>query len=663
MRRVSVVMSVYNGSRYLREAMDSILSQTFRDFEFIILNDGSTDGSAEIIRSYCDTRIRYVEKNENMGLTRSLNQGLSMARGVYIARMDADDISLPKRFEHQIAFLDAHPEVGVLGTAAQLINGSGIKGEIIRFSPEHGFLRWLMCFVVNPIIHPSVMVRRHWIEQVGGYDEHMVTSQDYELWCRLSGLTRLANITDVLLLLRKHEENISSVRFKEGIEKVFEVNRRLIDDVLGGRVPDSEIRSLWRFIFSPQDTVAQEAQATEGLIRQLYRSYLSSGWLTAAEEHLVRTDASERWNTLIRGQEGKKESKRFYSFACGKDEVIEPSCKLICYEHNQHLALDRTQKDGKVQYLACFSGCRFPIIRGIPRFVDSESYASAFGAQWKAFSKTQLDSFSESSISRDRLSRLMGGTLDVNGKNVLEAGCGAGRFTEILLMAGARVFACDLSDAVEANWENCSHYPNYFICQADISKLPLAPEKFDIVICLGVIQHTPNPEDTITALCAQVAPGGMLAIDHYTYGYDIRASRRFLRSFLLGKSTGFTLTFCKCLVKLLWPIHRFLWKFREKPAASRLRGWFLALSPVVDYHDAYPQLGTVLLHDWAVLDTHDTLTDVYKHLRSKEEIEEHLKVCGMVDIEAYYAGNGVEARAKKPIGKKSAGQRIKGASE
>lgn len=303
MSRVSVVMSVYNGARYLREAVDSILSQTFGDFEFIILNDGSTDGSAEIIGSYCDIRIRYVENSQNMGLTRSLNQGLLMAQGEYVARMDADDISLPKRFERQVAFLDAHPKVGVLGTAARLIDGSGVKGEIIRFSPEHGFLRWLMCFVTNPIIHPSVMVRRQCIERVGGYDENMATSQDYELWCRLSGATRLANLTDVLLLLRKHEENISSVRFKEGIEKVLEVNRRLVAEVLGGEVPDAEIRSLWGFIFSPRNAVPQETRAAAGLIHRLYRSHLAGGSLSAGEEHMVRRDAIDRLRTLLKGQE------------------------------------------------------------------------------------------------------------------------------------------------------------------------------------------------------------------------------------------------------------------------------------------------------------------------------------------------------------------------
>lgn len=310
MSRVSVVMSVYNGGRYLRDAVDSILSQSFRDFEFIILNDGSTDDSGQIIDNYRDRRIKVVENRENIGLTRSLNRGLSMGRGEYVARMDADDISLPKRFECQVAFLDAHPEVGVLGTAAQLIDASGTKGEIIRFSAEHGFLKWLMCFVTNPIIHPTVMVRRHWTEQAGGYDENMVTSQDYELWCRLSGRIGLANLADVHLLLRKHDENISTLRLKEGIEKVFEVNNRLVAEVLGGEVADAEMRSLWKFVFDSRNILPREAEAAAGLIRRLRRSFLAGGSLSPEEEAMVRRDAIERLKTLWRARSKKSRCKQ-----------------------------------------------------------------------------------------------------------------------------------------------------------------------------------------------------------------------------------------------------------------------------------------------------------------------------------------------------------------
>ncbi len=298
----------------------------------------------------------------------------------------------------------------------------------------------------------------------------------------------------------------------------------------------------------------------------------------------------------------------------------------------------------------CPSGCSFPIIENIPRFVPTENYASSFGLQWNEFRLTQVDSFTGLTISRDRLTRLLGGNLDiVKDKKVLEAGCGAGRFTEILLASGAHVYAVDLSIAVEANFKNCHTYSGYFVYQADILNLPFEAEQFDIVVCIGVLQGTPNPEEAMAALCAQVAHGGMLVIDHYSRAYPITLSRRMLRTFLLRMPKTFSLKFCKFLTSVLWPLHKILWKYGKYHAVRALRYIFLKLSPVVDYHDAYPQLGPKLLKIWGTLDMHDTMTDYYKHLRNAEEIKNHLQRCGMTSIETRYAGNGVEARARKPF--------------
>ncbi len=299
----------------------------------------------------------------------------------------------------------------------------------------------------------------------------------------------------------------------------------------------------------------------------------------------------------------------------------------------------------------------FPIVNGIPRFVSTDNYAASFGLQWNSFRRTQLDSFTGTTISRDRLQRIAGGSLDVfRGQDVLEAGCGAGRFTEIMLAAGARVFAADISSAVDANRENCAAATGYFVCQADIVHLPLPSEQFDIVACIGVIQHTPDPEATMVALCSHLKPGGRLFIDHYPPNYPMTLSRRLLRRFLLTRSSVYSLRFCTNLVGWLWPLHRLMWRiFRASPLGRlpllpKVRSLFLRLSPLVDYHDAYPQLGAELLRTWALLDTHDTLTDVYKHLRSREQIETHLSRCGMETIETALAGNGIEARARKPAG-------------
>lgn len=320
--------------------------------------------------------------------------------------------------------------------------------------------------------------------------------------------------------------------------------------------------------------------------------------------------------------------------------------ELTCPEH--HWAL-MGERDGTAYY--CPRGCRFPITGNIPRFVPPENYAASFGLQWNTFRRTQLDSHTGTTVSRDRLRRIAGGDLEIlRGKAVLEAGCGAGRFTEVLLAHGARVFAVDVSLAVEANYASFGDCPGYFVAQADIARLPVADGAFDVVVCVGVIQHTQNPELTITALCRYLRPGGLLLLDHYSPGYPITASRRVLRSFLLKRSPEFALRLCNLLVAVLWPLHRASYLAQGVPGMDRVRQWVLQVSPVVDYHEAYPQLGASLLHEWALLDTHDTLTDRYKHLRSAEEIRAHLVGCGMKLIDVAYAGNGVEARAVRGAG-------------
>jgi SAM-dependent methyltransferase len=233
-------------------------------------------------------------------------------------------------------------------------------------------------------------------------------------------------------------------------------------------------------------------------------------------------------------------------------------------------------------------------------------------------------------------------------KDVLETGCGSGRFTEILLEAGAKVFACDMSRAVEANYVNIGPQEDYFVCQADINALPAPSNSFDIVLCIGVIQHTPKSEETIANLCRYVRPGGSVVLDHYTYGYPVTFSRKVLRSLLVRVPENWALRFSVAITRLLWPLHRSLWVNRRRKLVEGLHGRFLRLSPVVDYHDAYPQLSPELMLEWAMLDTHDTLTDVYKNFRSAEDISRCLEECGMTNIEVGLGGNGIEARARKP---------------
>lgn len=207
-RKVSVVMSVYNGERYVREAVDSILNQTFEDFEFIIIDDGSTDGTLTILQSYDDIRLRLVCQ-DNVGLGKSLNRGITLAQGQYIARIDHDDLSLPERFEKQVQFLDVHPDVGLLGTACRVIDELRGREWDAQVATSDQALRHAL-IKHNPFFHSSVMMRKSILEKVDGYDEAFPYIQDYELWIRIANCAKLANLAEVLTVHRFHRDSASA---------------------------------------------------------------------------------------------------------------------------------------------------------------------------------------------------------------------------------------------------------------------------------------------------------------------------------------------------------------------------------------------------------------------------------------------------------------------
>ncbi|MFW6016530.1 MAG: glycosyltransferase [bacterium] len=205
---ISVIMSVYNAEKYLEEAVESILTQSYKDFEFIIIDDKSTDNSADIIKSYAikDERIKYIKNDINRGLTYSLNKALDLAEGKYIARMDADDISIKNRFEIQYNYLENNKDISLLGTSAYNINETGdiIAERNVPFTFEEikNSIK-----LVNPVIHPSVMFRKRDILAIGGYNEKFKKVQDYELWFRViaNGL-KIENLSERLLYYRVNDQ-------------------------------------------------------------------------------------------------------------------------------------------------------------------------------------------------------------------------------------------------------------------------------------------------------------------------------------------------------------------------------------------------------------------------------------------------------------------------
>lgn len=229
--KVSVVMSVYNGELYLREAVDSILDQTFTDFEFIIIDDGSTDTTWQILSAYNDPRTRLVRNHENIGLTRSLNKALALARGEYVARQDADDVSLPWRLARQVAFLDATPGVGLVSSSYEVIDPEGRRLRTVTVPTSDSDIRSHL-YKRNPFCHGAAVFRHACIEAVGGYRESFRVAQDYDLWLRMAERFELANLGDPLYRWRLRPEAISSeqterqLRFVRVAQQLAEARRR-----------------------------------------------------------------------------------------------------------------------------------------------------------------------------------------------------------------------------------------------------------------------------------------------------------------------------------------------------------------------------------------------------------------------------------------------------
>ena len=206
---VSVLLPAYNCPNYIREAVESILAQTFADFELIVLDDGSTDETPDIVRQYTDPRIRLLS-HANMGLAGTLNRGIGLARGDYIARQDQDDRSFPERLSKQVAFLDAHPACALIGTWAEIWRETN-KTERTHAHPAGDAELKFLLLLNNPFVHSSVMIRKAALDRVGGYspDRTRQPPEDYELWSRIAREYDVANLPEVLNVYREIEGSMS----------------------------------------------------------------------------------------------------------------------------------------------------------------------------------------------------------------------------------------------------------------------------------------------------------------------------------------------------------------------------------------------------------------------------------------------------------------------
>lgn len=289
--RVTVLMPVYNGEKYLGKAIESILRQTFADFELLIIDDGSTDSSAEIIRSYDDSRIRFVQNSTNLRLVATRNKGLELARGEYIALADCDDVSLPHRLERQVEYLATHPQVGVVGTACQFIDAAEVPGAVWRNPQEHNLISWHLFFTC-PIANPTVLMRKAAVRKTGGYKETLgeFGTEDYELFCRASRVMQLANLPDNLVYYRRHGSSISQTHDEQNRGNAVEIARLLMRQLTGTDVSVILARPLRQGTIEDAHTMDEVAR----LLYRLYRAYVSKNNLTSEQRRTIQRDTASR---------------------------------------------------------------------------------------------------------------------------------------------------------------------------------------------------------------------------------------------------------------------------------------------------------------------------------------------------------------------------------
>ena len=277
------------------------------------------------------------------------------------------------------------------------------------------------------------------------------------------------------------------------------------------------------------------------------------------------------------------------------------------------------------------------IVKKIPRFVNSENYTSAFGRQWKIYSEVQLDSKNGTTISEDRLKIALGQPLDsIKGLKIIEAGSGAGRFTEILLKYGAKVYSFDLSEAVEANLKNNSGHPNLTIFQADIENIPFEDNFFDISLCLGVMQHTKDTIKSLNELSRVTKKNGMILFDHYQKHIGQYLSM-YLFYWIIIKNMPASVQnrITTSLTKAFFPIH---WFFRKNRFIQFL---LRRISPISFYYGVF-NLTKNQHFEVSLLDTHDKNTDHFKRMVSEKQLYKIIKRFNFSSFKIFKGGTGLQ---------------------
>jgi len=296
---VSIVMPVYNCEKYLDKSIKSILNQTFRNFEFIIINDGSTDKTGNILEKYekADSRI-HIYNSEHQGVSLSLNKGCGLAQGKYIARMDADDISLPERIAKEVEYMEAHPEIGILGTGEEQIDEGGSLIRKRHFPVLPGFIKWSVMFGGWCLSHPTVMMRQAAIKELNFYNKEVLSGQDYELWSRAIFATKISNIQCILIQRRIWSENFSYKDYRANTQTVIDAMHLAIRRLLGREISEEITVGILQLQREIPPKSSQYIKSISSVVQQMYSAYIRTNSLSFIEAVKVSQDAQKKLRTI-----------------------------------------------------------------------------------------------------------------------------------------------------------------------------------------------------------------------------------------------------------------------------------------------------------------------------------------------------------------------------
>lgn len=297
--RVSVITTVYNGEPFLAQAVESILGQTFQDFEYLLVDDCSTDGSPRILQRYAeqDDRIVLLRTDTKINHSNAINTALKHARGEFVAILDADDVARPQRLAQQVEFLAARPDVGAVGTYAQQIDENGATGHVMSYPTTCDLARWGILFA-TPVLHSAAMIRRSLLVEIGGYSVQWHYANDYSLWAELITRTGIASLPEVLVAYRCHAQQTSAIHSKAQQGEVWLLIYKMLAERLGLRARLDDVGVLYQAVRGVHLESADALRRARDLLSAIHARYFTVERLDARAAYDINVDCAQRFLRL-----------------------------------------------------------------------------------------------------------------------------------------------------------------------------------------------------------------------------------------------------------------------------------------------------------------------------------------------------------------------------